>query len=301
MEKGRYRVFVSHSSKDKPIVDKIVDSLKKSNILVWYDKFEIRAGDNIPEAVNKGLKNSKYFIFILSPNSLSSSWVTEEASYAILQQIALSSVFIIPVLIADCEIPPLLKARRYIDFRSSFDNGIKELIGRLNKDEEILARVQKEVVTPWPDISKDDNEYVYLFSNRFDKVFTLPCSLSESVSRLINYVVDSLKLPWNTNMPELGMRWSFSYSIVYDNHKIFLSQSLSDAGVKVGDTIQLSISGIYEDLWDKELKEMWSGDKLYEVGGAMRREAELNRLISERGPLTQDKLKEIAKPCFSHV
>jgi hypothetical protein len=250
---------------------------------------------------NKGLKNSKYFIVVLSPDSLTSSWVNEETSYAILQQITLNSVFVIPVLIADCEIPPLLKTRRYIDFRKSFDEGLKELTGRLNKDEEILSNLCKNTLSPWLDLSKRDDEYVYLYSNRFDKVFNLPCNLSDSASEVIDYIVDTLKLPWSTNMPELGMKWSFSYSIVFKNNKITLTQSLADAGVKRGDTIQLSITGIYEDLWEKELKDMWKGDKIYEMSGAMMREAELKRLINERGQMTQNKLKELTKPCFAHV
>jgi hypothetical protein len=37
-------------------------------------------------------------------------------------------IFVIPVLIQDCEIPPLLKHKRFIDFRKSYDNGIQELL-----------------------------------------------------------------------------------------------------------------------------------------------------------------------------
>lgn len=40
------KAFVSHSSKDKPIVDKIVADLESNGVSVWYDKFEIRAGDD---------------------------------------------------------------------------------------------------------------------------------------------------------------------------------------------------------------------------------------------------------------
>ena len=301
MSKRIFKVFVSHSSKDKPIVDRIVSDLKAHGISVWYDKFEIKAGDNIVKKVNDGLKDSKYFLIILSPNALSSSWVTEEMSFAVLQQVTFKGIVVIPVLIQDCEIPPLLKHRRYVDFRKSYDQGIKELLESFEKDSEVLETLSRETVVPWPDISQSDEEYVYLYSTRFDKVFKLPCKLSSPTSDLIKYIVETLRLPWTKNIPELGMQWSFSYGIVYDDKPIPLSKSLAEANVSVGDTIYLRINGVYEDLWEKELREMWNGNKLYEMGSAMMRDAELRQLIEERGSLTRERLKEISDHCFSHV
>lgn len=301
MPKRIVKVFVSHSSKDKPIVDRIVSDLKNHGISVWYDKFEIKAGDNMVEKINDGLKDSKYFLIILSPNALSSSWVTEEMSFAVLQQIAFKGVFAIPVLIQDCEIPPLLRHRRYVDFRKSYDQGIQELLEFFEKDSEVLENLSKETVVPWSDISQSDEEYVYLYSTRFDKVFKLPCKLNSPTSDLIDYIAKALCLPWNKDIPELGMRWSFSYGIVNNDKSIPLSKSLADAGVSVGDTIYLRINGTYEDLWEKELREMWDGSKMYEVASAMRRDAELRRLIQERASLTRNRLKEIADHCFAHI
>ena len=301
MYKKKGKVFVSHSSKDKAIVDRIVSDLKKHGIIVWYDKFEIRAGDNIVEKINEGLRDSKYFIVILSPNALSSTWVTEEISFAILQQITYKGVFVIPVLIQECEIPPLLRHRRYVDFRKSYDEGKQELLDILKKDSEILDNLSRKIVFPWPDVLQSDEEFVYLYSSRFDKVFKLPCKLNSPVSFLIDYIVESLRLPWNKDIPELGMRWKFSYAIVHNDKAIPLSKSLSDAGVSVGDTLYLRINGIYEDLWEKELREMWDGSKMYKITSAMRRNAELRQLINKRGILTQKRLREIANSCFTHV
>ena len=285
MPKRKVKVFVSHSSKDKAIVDRIVSDLKNHGISVWYDKFEIKAGDNIVEKVNEGLRDSKYFLIILSPNALSSSWVTEEMSFAVLQQIAFKGVFVIPVLIEDCNIPPLLQHRRYVDFRKSYKQGMQQLLEIFEIDD-VLTNLSRKTISPWPDISQTDEEYVYLYSTRFDKVFKLPCKLSSPASDLIDYIVETLRLPWNKDIPGLGMRWSFSYGIVHKDETIPLSRSLADASVSVGDTIYLLINGTYEDLWEKELRDMWDGSKMYEITGAIRRDAELRRLIQERGTLT---------------
>lgn len=301
MPKRKVKVFVSYSSKDKAIVDRIVSDLRNHDIIVWYDKFTIKAGDNIVEKINEGLRDSKYFLVILSPNALSSFWVTEEVSFAILQQIAFKGIFVIPVLIQECEIPPLLRHRRYVDFRKSYDEGIQQLLDIFGKDSEVLENLSRKAVSPWPDVSQSDEEFVYLYSTRFDKVFKLPCKLNSPVSDLIDYIVESLRLPWNKDIPELGMRWTFSYAIVHNDKAIPLSKSLADAGVSVGDTLYLRINGTYEDLWEKELREMWDGSKMYEITSAMRRDAELRELIHKRGVLTQKRLREIANSCFAHV
>jgi hypothetical protein len=171
----------------------------------------------------------------------------------------------------------------------------------LNKNSEVLENLSREEIAPWPDISESDEEYVYLYSNRFDKVLKLPCKLNSPTSNLIHYIVKSLYLPWNREIPELGLEFSFSYSLIYNKKTIPLDNSLTAAGVSVGDTIHLRIRGTYKDIWEKELREMWNGDYLYEMGSALMREAELKRLINERGSLTSKRLDEIANQCFAHV
>lgn len=301
MPEKTVKVFVSHSSKDKTIVDRIVSDLKKHGISVWYDEFDIKSTDNIVEKINEGLKDSKYFLIALSPNALSSSWVTEEMNYAIFQQVAVKGIHVIPVLIQDCEIPPLLKHKRFVDFRTSYNQGMQELLEFLEKDSEVLENLSKEEIAPWPDISESDEEFVYLYSNRFDKVFKLPCKLDSSTHVLIDHIVATLHLPWNKEIPELALQFSFSYGIVYKEKSIPLENSLTDAGISVGDTIHLRIRGLYKDLWEKELREMWEGGRMYEMGGALMREAELTRQIEERGSLTSERLEEIANQCFAHV
>jgi hypothetical protein len=63
----------------------------------------------------------------------------------------------------------------------------------------------------------------------------------------------------------------------------------------------MGINGTYEDVWEKELKEMWDGTKIYEIGGALKREAELRESIRSRGSLTPERLRQLADACFAHV
>jgi hypothetical protein len=57
---------MSHSSKDKNTVDKIVQSLRGLDIKVWYDKDEIRTGDPWDEKIAKDMPNMYGFICCMS-------------------------------------------------------------------------------------------------------------------------------------------------------------------------------------------------------------------------------------------
>src|SRR5438094_511870 len=118
-----------------------------------------------------GLACAKYFLIVLSPHSATSAWVREELNSALMMQVAAGGTFIIPVLLADCEIPPLLSHRRFADFRQDYDGALSELLSLWNTDHSVSAQMENKALYPWPDIETSDAEHVYLHSSRFDKFF----------------------------------------------------------------------------------------------------------------------------------
>jgi hypothetical protein len=59
---------------------------------------------------------------------------------------------------------------------------------------------------------------------------------------------------------------------------------------------------MYEDLYEKELKEAFSPDKIYLMTqGLLNRRQWLEEQVAARRFLTNARLKEIADSCFSHV
>jgi len=74
--------FISHSSEDKnTIVEPLVTKLKNRGYNVWYDKDEILVGDNIPNQVQIGLKESYCLILILTDSFIKKIWTIYEMSY----------------------------------------------------------------------------------------------------------------------------------------------------------------------------------------------------------------------------
>jgi hypothetical protein len=301
MENSPGKVFVSHASKDKDFVDRLVSDLAARGVPVWYDKLDVRLGDSIPGKISDGISEAKYFLIVLSPAAVKSVWVREELNAALMRQVASAGAFLLPVLVEDCDIPPLLGHRRFADFRESYEAGLEELLGVFGRDTKAAESAGKNLVHPWPDVEVPDGEFIYLHSTRFDKFFRMNCDLEWSADRTIDYIVSTLALPWRKEIPELGMSWSFSYKLMYGEHSVALRKTLSDAGIVVGSTVKITISGRYKDLYENEIKEMWEPDKVYNIAAKMMRETEMKKKIEERGPLTQERLKQIADSCFAHV
>ena len=121
-------VFICHASEDKSIVDCLVKELDGRALHAWYDKREILVGESIVDQINQALASARFLIAVLSSHSVSKPWVTRELNSTLMRQLADEQIAVLPALIADCSLPPLLADLKYADFRTSFDQGLAELI-----------------------------------------------------------------------------------------------------------------------------------------------------------------------------
>lgn len=62
-------VFLSHNKADKAVARKVGAHLILSNIDVWFDDWEIQAGDSIPGKLNEGLADFDAFVLLWSVNA----------------------------------------------------------------------------------------------------------------------------------------------------------------------------------------------------------------------------------------
>lgn len=75
----KYDVFLSHSAKDKPVVRELANRLKKDNLRVWFDEWELKPGDSIPAKIEEGLEHSRILVLCMSANAFGSEWAQLEA------------------------------------------------------------------------------------------------------------------------------------------------------------------------------------------------------------------------------
>ena len=134
-------VFVSYSRRDQDFVDRLVADLRGHGAKIWLDRESIYAGDNWQEAIESGLAQASTLLYILTPDSLKSAWMSSEVGAAFGQ-----GKRVVPVLAKDVsteEVPPFLAQFQWVDFRESYDAGLKRLLHGLS-----LAPIAPEAKRP---------------------------------------------------------------------------------------------------------------------------------------------------------
>jgi len=138
-----FDTFLAFSSKDIEFVRRLDADLTKQGLRVWFDDRELKPGDEITPTLLHGIESSRSFIFIVSPDSVQSDWVTRLFDHA-LEIFDGTFPRIIPVMYRDTEMPVRLANRMWIDFRkpNAYDKAILVLIGGITGTEsEVPASV----------------------------------------------------------------------------------------------------------------------------------------------------------------
>lgn len=125
------RVFLSYAAADKSAAIRIADALRDAGLRVWFDAWELAVGDSIAHRIEEALVSSDLLVVLLSPRSVNSRWIENELSAALARELKDRAITIIPALIEDCRIPPLLADRNYLDLRHDFDAGVQRLVSQL--------------------------------------------------------------------------------------------------------------------------------------------------------------------------
>lgn len=112
-------VFISHSSQDKDTAIALATDLRSRGLSVWIDHERIKFGESISAAIELGLSQSKCIIVLISPSFVSSNWCRAEYEPLLKREIESGNTLVLPILIDDCELPPLLSSKRYVDLRPS--------------------------------------------------------------------------------------------------------------------------------------------------------------------------------------
>ncbi|MFW6247027.1 MAG: toll/interleukin-1 receptor domain-containing protein [bacterium] len=119
------KVFFSHASEDKPLVEQVFLRVKEKfpQIEGWLDKYEILGGDDLIETIHKGIEQSDKFLIFLSPTSIDKSWVKTELRKALSDEInGIKPEFIVPIKVGHIsQFPPFLESKFYIDIENKIE------------------------------------------------------------------------------------------------------------------------------------------------------------------------------------
>ncbi len=118
--------FLSHSDKDKKVVEILAEQLSAEKI--FYDEWNLEKGKFLPSQIAHGIHDAKWFVLLATKNSIASKFVTYEINLGIIRAIEDNDFKIIVAKIDDCEIPFELKPFVYINEPKDPEKGIKEIV-----------------------------------------------------------------------------------------------------------------------------------------------------------------------------
>ena len=127
-------VFICHSSVDKRFARRLANDLIENHFKVWFDEFEMLPGDSLYDKIQSAIKNSAWFIIVLSADSVESKWCKRELHNALEQEFDRKRVYVVPVLHRQCEIPGFLQEKIWADCSSGrYRKGLLQVLRRLSK------------------------------------------------------------------------------------------------------------------------------------------------------------------------
>lgn len=140
------RIFLSHSSKHKPLVREIKSYLPE-HLNLWLDEKELLIGDDISTSIKETIHaEADFLVFFIDNHSIVSDWVLSEINWALNKEKEFKRTFILPLVLekeawGKLNIPEI-KARKYILLNDYSENAVRtvasnlitELFGWLSRD-----------------------------------------------------------------------------------------------------------------------------------------------------------------------
>ena len=129
-------IFISHSSKDKDEVEKLLPFINAMGLPIWFDKYNIDIGQSIVEKVQEGVEISYAVLFWITDNFLESRWCKVEMNEFIRRMIE-EIVVVISILdksVSADKLPTFLKDIKYVQRdNESFEDIAKKISPTLKK------------------------------------------------------------------------------------------------------------------------------------------------------------------------
>ena len=123
------RAFLSYTSEDHVLAERIATELGKRGIDPWWAQWEIRAGDSIVQKVNEGLGDCTHFIVLLTSRSIDKPWVNAEMDAGFIRRLE-ARVQFIPLRwnLSVEQLTPLLRTLYSPEITdASFDDDVAQL------------------------------------------------------------------------------------------------------------------------------------------------------------------------------
>jgi hypothetical protein len=147
----RLRVFLCHSSSDKPAVRKLYRQLNEDGFQPWLDEEDLLAGQKWQSAIKRAVRNADAVIVCLSRKATTKAgFLQKEIKFVldVADEQPEDSIFVIPLKLEECEVPRRMDEWHWISF---FDErGYERLLRALRHRAGELKRAAEADHAPPP-------------------------------------------------------------------------------------------------------------------------------------------------------
>ncbi len=123
-----YDVFLSHSTRDEPVVRDLARRLLDRGLRVWLSSWEMEPGDSIPRLIDAGLEDSSVLVLCISKHALASDWARLESDTFRFHDPLNRERRFIPLRLDDTPLTGSLAQFLYIDWRTRDDYEFERLV-----------------------------------------------------------------------------------------------------------------------------------------------------------------------------
>jgi hypothetical protein len=90
--------FISYDSADREVAKGVAIGLQRLMCPVWYDEFSLKVGDNLRDSIEKGLRECRKCVLVLSPNFFSNKgWTKKEFDSVFTREILEEKQLVLPI------------------------------------------------------------------------------------------------------------------------------------------------------------------------------------------------------------
>jgi hypothetical protein len=195
-------VFISYARDDTEVANRLYNDLKLSGLEPWLDTESLLGGQNWKIAIKEAIKNSRYFIPLLSSNSVEKiGYVQRELKEAleVLQEFPKSKIFVIPVRIDDCMVSDeKLGELHIVDLFPDWKQGIQKILRSTGvEDSKLRVSNQQRLISQY-------DEWTELLRYIYEK-------------RCSPFIGSEAHVRWIPSNRNIAIKWAEEYGYPFED------------------------------------------------------------------------------------